>query len=420
MMRIAYLHQYYQSRERAGGTRSYEFGRRLVDRGHEVHMITTDSYAARPGSRWRVTEEGGMTVHWLPVPYANTMSAARRIISFGQFAALAGPRAARVRPDVVLASSTPLTIAVPGLLATRLARSRFVFEVRDLWPEVPIEMGFLKNPVARHLAVHLAEAAYRRADQVIALSPGMAEGVIRHGYPAGQIVVVPNAADLDLFAAPPAEVAAFRSQRTWLGDRPLVVYTGTFGSVNGVDYLVRLAAQVRDLAPDIRFLLVGRGAHYEPVRALAQQMGLLDQTVFLSEAIPRSELPLVLGAASIATSVVIPVPGLENNSANKFFDSLAAGRPIAINHGGWQADLIEETGAGLVLDPHDVSAAARLLVRRITDRQWLETAGRAAGDLATQRFSRDRLFELFEQAVTGRRNGTMGDRDGAGTHHGMG
>lgn len=400
-MRIAYLHQYYQGLDQAGGTRSYEFGRRLVERGHEVHMITTDSYAAKPGTRWQVRREAGMTVHALPVPYANTMSYARRLLSFGQFAAVAGLRAASVRPDVVLASSTPLTIAVPGLVATRRRRTRFVFEVRDLWPEVPIEMGALRNPLARRLAGWLAEAAYRRADSVIALSPGMADGVARHGYPAERIAVVPNAADLDLFAPRPQEVAAFRREHEWLGDRPLFVYTGTFGTVNGVDYLVHLAAAVRELDPEIRFLLVGRGAHYDAVRDLAQRLGVLDRTLFVWPAVPRAQLPVLLGAASIASSVVIDVPGLANNSANKFFDALAAARPIAINHGGWQADLIEQTGAGLLLDPHDTTSAARLLAARLGDRAWLDEAGPAAYRLATERFSRDALFERFAEAVTG-------------------
>lgn len=414
-MRIAYLHQYYQGRDRAGGTRSYEFGRRLVQRGHEVHMITTDSYATRPGRRWRVTEEDGLVVHWLPVPYSNNMSYARRILSFAQFATVAGFRAARVDPDVVLASSTPLTIALPGLVASRIRGTRFVFEVRDLWPEVPIAMGVLKDPVARYLATRLAEATYCRSDQVIALSPGMAAGVARHGYPADRIAVVPNAADLDLFAPRPAEVSAFRRERHWLGDRPLVVYTGTFGTVNGVDYLVRLAAEVRRLDPEIRFLLVGRGAHYEPVRALARDLGVLDETVFLSPAVPRSQLPVILGAASVSTSVVIPVRELEDNSANKFFDALAAGRPIAVNHGGWQADLIAQTGVGLLLDPDDVAAAARLLAGRLSDRDWLATAGAAALALARERFARDTLFDRFERAVIGSDPGApeIVDRRGA-------
>lgn len=435
-MRIAYLHQYYQSRDESGGTRSYEFGRRLVERGHEVHVITSDRHTPRAGRRWQVDDEAGLHVHRLPVPYSNSMSYSRRILSFLQFAAVAGVRAASIRPDIVFATSTPLTIAVPGLIATRLRRARFVFEVRDLWPEVPIEMGALRNPLSRYLAARLADAAYRRADAVIALSPGMAEGVLRHGYPADRLVVVPNASDLDLFTVRSEEVATFRAERPWLQDRPLVVYTGTFGTVNGVDYLVRLAAEIRTLAPDLRFLLVGSGAHRDDVRDLARRMGVLDETVFVADPVPRSYLPTILGAATIATSVVVPIACLEQNSANKFFDALAAGRPIAINHGGWQADLLTESGAGLVLPACDVPAAARLLARRISDPQWLEAAGQAALRLARERFDRDRLFELFEPAVTGSADGTpecvvidltdtdtaaagMVDDRGARTRHGL-
>lgn len=413
-LRIAYLHQYYQSREQSGGTRPYEFGRRLALRGHDVHVITSDRSRTPQRRSTRVTEEAGMQVHWLPVPYSNDMSYSRRILAFLQFAALAGPRTRRLRPDVILASSTPLTIAVPGLIAAGRKRARFVFEVRDLWPEIPIEMGALRNPVLKHLAHALAEAAYRRADTVIALSPGMAAGVIEHGYPAERVVIVPNASDLDLFTTSEAEVAAFRAERPWLGDRPLLVYTGTFGTANGVDYLVRLAAKVRPLDPRIRFLLIGTGAHREQTRGLARYFGVGDETLFIEEAIPRSRLPVLLGAATIASNVQIPVPGLAHNSANKVFDALAAGRPIAINYRGWQADLLEAHNAGLVLDPLDLTAAARLLIRRITDQAWVEAASRAAADLARERFARDLLFDVFDSAVSG----IPADERGARAGHG--
>lgn len=400
-LRIAYLHQYYQSRSTWGGTRSYEFGRRLVERGHEVHVITADRTPDRARGSWRVTVDDGIHVHWLGVPYSNSMSYPRRMVSFLRFAASAGPRAARVRPDVVLASSTPLTIAVPGLVASWLSHARFVFEVRDLWPEVPIEMGILRNPLAKAAARRLADAAYRRAGAVITLSPGMAAGVVARGAPADRVVVVPNACDLDLFGARPKDVAAFRAARPWLGDRPLLVYAGTFGTVNGVDYLVRLAAEVRRSRPEVRFLLIGSGVQQPAVAGLARALGVLDETLFIEDPVPRSSLPTVLGAATITSSVVIPVRALEHNSANKFFDSLAAGRPIAINHGGWQADLLESAGAGLVLDPDDIVAAARVLADRITDPDWLAGARRQALTLAGERFDRDLLFEPFAAAVTG-------------------
>ncbi|MBW6434252.1 glycosyltransferase family 4 protein [Actinoplanes hulinensis] len=397
-MRIVYIHQYYCNPGMAGGIRSYEQARRLVARGHTVDVITTD---ITPGARdlgWRTTDEDGVTVHWFRVPYNNNMSYARRIRAFAEFMILATAKAARLRADLVFATSTPLTVAVPGVIAAKLRRVPFVFEVRDLWPEVPIEMGALRNPVVQRLAGGLATFAYRNASEVIALSPGMAAGVVAR-RPGTPTTVIPNAADLDLFAVDEERVRRFRESHDWLGDRPLLVYTGALGVVNGVEYLVRAMRRARELDSDVRFLIVGHGKEWEPTKALAAELGLLGDVVHMWEKVPKSELPVILGAATMSSSTVRPIRGLWDNSANKFFDALAASRPIAINYGGWQADLLTETGAGLVLDPEDTDEAGYQLVRHLRDEVWLKRAREAAYRLAVERFSRDLLFDEFEAVL---------------------
>jgi glycosyltransferase involved in cell wall biosynthesis len=398
-MRIVYIHQYYCNPGMTGGIRSYEQARRLVARGHTVHVITTD---ITPGGKrslgWRRTEEDGVHVHWYSVPYSNEMSFARRIRSFAEFMVLATAKAAALKADLVFATSTPLTVAVPGVLAAKLRRVPFVFEVRDLWPEVPIEMGALHNPLARRLAGALASFAYRNAEEVIALSPGMAAGV-RARRPATRTEVIPNAADLDLFAVSPEAVHRFRDGHRWLGDRPLIVYTGALGMVNGVEYLIRAARRMREIDPEAQTLIVGHGREWEDTRRLAAEHGLLDRTVRMWPKVPKAELPVILGAATMSTSFVRPIRALWDNSANKFFDALAAGRPIAVNYGGWQADLLTESGAGLVLDPYDADAAGALIARHVRDDVWLKEAGEAAHRLAVERFSRDLLFDRFEAVL---------------------
>ncbi|GAA1638694.1 glycosyltransferase family 4 protein [Actinoplanes couchii] len=397
-MRIVYIHQYYCNPGMAGGIRSYEQARRLVARGHTVDVITTD---ITPGARelgWRTTVDDGITVHWFRVPYNNNMSFARRIRAFAEFMVVAAAKAARLRADLVFATSTPLTVAVPGVIAAKLRRVPFVFEVRDLWPEVPIEMGALRNPVLRGVAGGLANWAYRNASEVIALSPGMADGVVAR-RPGTPTTVIPNAADLELFAVDPERVRAFRAGHDWLGDRPLLVYTGALGVVNGVEYLVRAMHTASLVDPDLRFLIVGHGKEWEPTKALAAKLGIKDKVVHMREKVPKSELPVILGAATMSSSTVRPIPGLWNNSANKFFDALAASRPIAINHGGWMADLLTETGAGLVLDPEDTEKAGAELAVHLRDEQWLQQARDAAHRLAVERFSRDLLFERFEAVL---------------------
>jgi glycosyltransferase involved in cell wall biosynthesis len=394
-MRIIYIHQYYVTREMPGGTRSYEITNRLAAAGHEVHVITTDYRAARSSLSWRTTHEGGVHVHWLPVPYSNVMSYRRRLWSFVHFALGSTALAVRLDPDVVLATSTPLTVAFPGVVASRLRRARFVFEVRDLWPELPIEIGALRNPLARRLAFALARTAYRNASNVIALSPGMAAGVAAQGFPPERIKVIPNGCDTDLFTVSPQQAQALRERHPWLGARPMVLYAGTFGVVNGIDYLVRVAARMWDLDPEVRFLLIGDGRTFDDVRRLAERLGVLDKNLFMMTGVSKASMPAILGAATISTSVFLPLTGMQDNSANKFFDALAAGRPVAINYGGWQAELLRDSGAGVVLDPADAEAAADRLAAVIRDDEWLAGAGRAARQLAVERFDRDRLFAEF-------------------------
>jgi glycosyltransferase involved in cell wall biosynthesis len=397
-VRIVYIHQYYCNPQMAGGIRSYEQARRLVARGHTVHVITTDITPGKRALGWRQTDEDGVDVHWYSVPYSNEMSFARRIRSFVEFMALATTKAAGLKADLVFATSTPLTVAVPGVLAARMRRVPFVFEVRDLWPEVPIEMGALRNPLARKLAGGLASFAYRNAREVIALSPGMAAGVTAR-RPGTRTTVIPNAADLALFEVRPEAVRRFRGEHRWLDDRPLIVYTGALGMVNGVEYLIRAARRMREVDPEVQVLIVGHGREWDDTRRLAAEHGLLDQTVRMWPKVPKSELPVILGAATMSTSFVRPIKALWENSANKFFDALAASRPIAINYGGWQADLLEETGAGLVLDPYDAEQAGELMAARVRDEVWLKEAREAAHRLAVERFSRDLLFDRFEAVL---------------------
>jgi glycosyltransferase involved in cell wall biosynthesis len=401
-VRITYIHQYFVTPSMSGGTRSYEQAKRLVERGHDVQMVTTAPAAAGSSLSWQTTVEEGIRVHWLPVSYSNKMSFWRRIWAFSQFAVLASIKATQLGGEVIFATSTPLTVAIPGIIASRLRRARFVFEVRDLWPELPIEVGALRNPMAIRLAFALARAAYRNAAQVIALSQGMADGVASHGYPVDLIAVVPNGSDLDLFATATQDSLRFRSANPWLKNKPLVVYVGTFGLVNCVTYLVRLAAEMADIDPEVRFLLVGDGAEHTKVRALADELGMLDRNLMIHPAVPKSQVPGILGASTFATSVVLPLPCMAANSANKFFDALAAARPIAINHDGWQAKVLQDAGAGVVLDPFDTASAAKELANRIHDETWLEQARHASHKLAATRFSRDLLFETFLTAVLGR------------------
>lgn len=397
-MRIVYLHQYYNTPAMSGGTRSYEMARRWSAAGHDVHVVTS-SREARHRREWRQTIEDGVTVHWCTVPYDNAMSFADRIRAFVRFSTLASRKTLQLRPDVIFATSTPLTIIIPAAIGKLLRRAPLVFEVRDLWPELPIATGYLKNPVLKMAARALESFSYRVSAQVVALSPGMADGVAKAGVARERITIAPNACDIERFDVDAAIGQQYRDQQPWLGDRPLVVYCGTLGWINGVGYLARVAAAMASINPDVAFAVYGSGRDHESVRALANELGVLERNFFMMGRVAKSEMPAILSAATVATSLFLPIPEMCANSANKFFDALAAGRPVAINYGGWQAGLLAHSGAGIVLDPTDPHRSALDLQAIITDTGRLGLARQAARNLAREKFSRDVISSRVLAAV---------------------
>ena len=395
-MRITYLHQYFNTPSMSGGTRSYEMARRLVAMGHEVNMVTS---LREPDGRkdWFTTDEAGIQVHWLPVPYSNHMGYNQRIASFFKFALGAARKAASLPADVVFATSTPLTIALPGAYTARRQKVPMVFEVRDLWPELPIAMGALRNPVARMFARRLEKFSYRNSKHVVALSPGMRDGVINAGYPIDNVSVIPNSADLELFGSGQTVAGSFRQSYPQLGtNTPLVVYTGTMGAINGVDYLPRIAGAALQAGFSLQFAVVGQGGQENRVREEGLRRGVLGKNFHMFPAVSKTDMPTVLRDADVALSLFIDLGAMWANSANKFFDALASGTPIAINYGGWQKDLIEQTGAGLVIPPNDPVAAAQALAKFTSDAGRLTAAGKAARRLAEDQFDRDILAQQLE------------------------
>ena len=407
-MRILYLHQYFVSPSTHGGTRSYEFARRWIDKGHDVRIITSTAMLPPEYQAIEKTttfEIEGIPVTAIPVAYSNQLSFSQRILSFLRFAILSLPAAMRHKADVIFATSTPLTIALPALAARFWQRKPMVFEVRDLWPDVPVAMGALSNPVFRWLAKFLEIVTYRSAAHIIALSPGMKEGIENKGIHTTKITVAPNSSDNNLFEVPDENGLAIRHQLGIQADDPLILYAGTFGMVNDLDYLVKVAAEMKQINSNVYFLLVGKGIEKDKITETAQQLEVLDQNLFIWNPVPKEKLPDLYSAATVATSTVAKIKILEHNSANKVFDTMAAGKPVVINHGGWLADTLNQQQAGLVLPKDNTQQAAQMLVDLFNDQDRYDAMCRASKELADTEFDRDvisnrvlAILESFENS----------------------
>jgi glycosyltransferase involved in cell wall biosynthesis len=227
---------------------------------------------------------------------------------------------------------------------------------------------------------------------VVALAPGMQDEIIASGYPADRTSVIPNGSDIDVFAVPPAVGAELRAATPWLADRPLVIYAGTLGVVHNVDYLVALAAAVWRIDAEIRFAIIGGGKQERHVQELARESGVLDRNLFMLGMVAKNAVAAWLSASDISTALASgPEIVWRDSTNNKFFDALAASRPVASNLPGWSARIAEDAGAGITLPFDDIDSAAQMLVAALRDREWLMSAGQAAGRLAHERFDRDLL-----------------------------
>lgn len=402
-MHVLYFHQHFSTPMGSAGTRSYEMAQALIRAGHSVTMVS-GSYAQGNTGLSMPFEKGrrrgavdGIDVIEFALNYGNHMGFVQRLGVFLKFAIGSISVALREPADVVFATTTPLTAGIPGIFARWLKRKPFVFEVRDLWPELPKAMGVITNPVVLWLMSVLEWVAYRSADRLVGLSPGIVEGILARGVDKSRIAMVPNGCDLDLFSRPEA---VWRPDGV-RDDQLLGVFTGTHGNANGLDAVLNAAAVLKTRGrEDIRVALVGQGQEKPRLKKKAEERGL-DNVLFL-DPVPKSRLSGLMAGADIGLQVLRNVPAFYyGTSPNKFFDYISAGLPVLNNYPGWLASLIEETECGFAVPPDDPAAFADALIVAASDREALSQKGGNAQELAKTRFTRVKLSSDWVEWVTG-------------------
>lgn len=395
-MRITYIHQHFRQPSEGGGGRPYEFARRLVSEGHNVTVIAggaTDAQYALDG----------INVVQVGAAYNNRMGLKARLWSFAKFMAKSSIAAARTPADLVFASSTPLTVAIPGVIGSVRNRSPFVFEVRDLWPTIPISLGML--PGYLHGPAKLLEKfAYSRASDVIGLSPGMVEGVLQVA-PNATTHLIPNCSDFHLVT--PRTRSELRDSFGIRADEVLMVYIGSLGYIYDAEWLSCLVILGDSLG--IRVLIAGDGAHRDVISDRLRGEGIEPEGVLLGSVSRESAFEL-LGMSDVAISSVIDNPELMNASINKVFDALAAGIPIAFNHSGWLAELVICGGAGWRLPRQLTLDSLQSMVAELNAPGASSKFGKRAKTLA-KNFDREVLFQQFHGVLQNARRSQV-DRRG--------
>lgn len=387
-MKIIYLDQYFNTPLMSGGTRSYEMAKRLIALGHDVCIITSCRDKGVATKKWFVTNESGIKVYWYPIPYSNKMGFYARIVAFLTYVFAATFLALKIKADVLLATSTPLTIAIPAIFVSKLKRLPMIFEVRDLWPEVPIALGILKNPVLVVLSKLLEKLAYYFADEVIALAPGMKEAILKINKQSS-VAVIPNGCDFDLFDVP-IDSKLLDEKFAWLKGKKVVMYPGTIGRVNNVEYLVPIARAMLEISPNIVFVVVGDGIMADLVRKDAIEHGVLNRNFFLIGEVTKAEIVEWFKISSIiAVFYKAPLCATQNSVQNKFFDALSAGKPVVFDHDGWSVNMLEAAGGAFRIPDSDSNKSAEIIAAYLNNESWYKNACLISKDLGKKSFNRD-------------------------------
>ena len=398
-MKVLYFHQHFSTPDGAGGTRSYEFARALVARGHRVTLVcgrsefgrtkTDKPVSAGAGRRYMVD---GFEVIELPLSYSNYDSLLKRSWVFLRFALRSVILAVREDYDLLFATSTPLTAAIPGIAMKLFRRRPFVFEVRDLWPELPKAMGVIKSPLVLGGMGLLEWLAYRASDACIGLSPGIVEGIKRRSRRGHPVVMIPNGCDLHLFH--PGERRSLRLAGVGPGDI-VAVFTGAHGLANGLDAVLDAASILQKRGRGtIKFVFIGDGKLKPALRERAQREKLENCLFF--DPIPKRQLADILACADIGLMILANVPAFYyGTSPNKFFDYLASGLPVVNNYPGWLSEMITTHQCGMAVAPDDPEAFADAMGRLADNPEVREKMRRNARALAEADFSRDQLAERF-------------------------
>jgi glycosyltransferase involved in cell wall biosynthesis len=401
-MHILLIHQAFASLKEGGGTRHIELSQYLVQRGHQVTIITSPvSYLTGKTNlrkpRWIEKEEfmpGIQIVRSYTYP-ALHRSFFHRLVNFFSFMAssfIAGTQVKKV--DLVWGTTPPIFQSVTAWLLARLKRKPFLLEIRDLWPKFAVDLGVIKNPLIIKASLWLEIFLYRHADKVIVNSPGYVEHVKQRG--AKYVSLVPNGVDPSMFD--PEETGQSFREEFGLQDRFLVLYAGAHGLANNLDVILD-AAQILQEENRIRFILVGDGKEKARLAQKAEQLSL--KNVLFLPTMPKEKMSSVLGAADACLASLQPIESFKTTYPNKVFDYLAAGRPVILAIDGVIREVVENAQAGIFVEPGDPNQLAQAVQKLYSNPAAAIKMGRSGREYVQNHFDRaslaDQLAQLLEK-----------------------
>jgi glycosyltransferase involved in cell wall biosynthesis len=392
---ILYIHQYFKTPNEPGSTRSYWFSKELIENGLNVIMLTSRCKQTRLIEREIIDS---INVIYIRNAYSNKMSVLQRLISFMKFMMISSFIALKQKNiSLIFATSTPLTIGMPALLCKWFKKVPFVFEVRDLWPEVPIQMGGLKNKFLIGVAKKIEKIIYKNSEHIIALSPGMKEGVIAAGIPDEKVSMLPNMSKIDKFY-PREKNLKMMEKYDLNSDHFYVIHFGAMGLANGLDYIIDSAKILQEQNQNhIIILFAGEGGQESYLKERCK-IENINNVKFLGN-FNMNDISEIVNIADCSIVTFADFPILNTNSPNKLFDSLSAGKPIIVNSNGWTKDLVENYMCGVYVNVKKPLDCAKVLKKLSENPEQIKEMGKRSRELAKTLYDKSILVREFYKVI---------------------
>ncbi|RNI23415.1 glycosyltransferase family 4 protein [Rufibacter latericius] len=389
-MHIALFHQYHHNPDCPATCRHYTFMAELVKR-HQITLITSNAWESKRLTQLYDWVPPGVELVSVDVPYSNKMGVVQRLQAFSSFATHALIKGLRLpKPDVIWGVSTPLTTAWAAAQVSRVRGVPWVFEVQDLWPSFPIQMGAVPSKVAQKGLYKMEASLYRKAAHIIPLSPGMEKYIVQQGISPGKITTLVNGTEIPQQSISLAEQEILR-ERLGLQGKKVVLYAGTYGRANDLPLLVK-AAELLKGQPDICFVFTGQGFDAPLLETATKQQ----TNIRLLPPLPRHEIFSLFSIAVVSVVSFIDLPVLEVNSPGKLFDSLAVGTPVVVTNPGWTKTLVETQGCGWYVPAGDAQALANSLRKRLSQPNEMTAMRASAAQVARSQFDRLQMVPALE------------------------
>jgi len=396
-LKITYLYQYFGTPSGSWSTRVYELTKRWVEAGHDVTVITAPydkSDIKANGLISRQTIEGVKLVV-IDSGDSNRIAKWKRVFKALQFSILASIISSRTKSDIIIASSGPITIGIPGLIGKWLNRKPLVFEVRDLWPDGGIEMGLIKGKAVIKMSRWFESVCYRNSQLIIACSIGM-EQSINDRFPKSKSIVIPNASDLNLFQSHTDYDFVYPS---WFNNATkLFLYTGSLGLMDSCMEIIEGFSWLKD-KENIHIVFLGDGSERGIMEKRVKELSL-EKNIHFKGLVAKNEVVGWYKKALASFVVFKNFPVLSTSSPNKMFDSFAAGVPIIQNTKGWISDLVTERECGINVAPNNTKEMADAILQMVANKELQNKFSNNALKLAQTEFNRDLLAFKYLKNLT--------------------